>query len=81
MVVPKARKHHAHTFAVIQGKMKEKQLTHRFSLTKTGATTDQYTPKGAIIMIITVFLYAIIQVRKHCSLSMEPSCPPPGWHG
>ena len=42
--------------------MKDKVLTHRWSLTKTGATTDRFTPTGAIIMVASVFLYGIIQV-------------------
>ncbi|KAK9789557.1 hypothetical protein WJX73_004608 [Symbiochloris irregularis] len=45
-----------------QGRMKEKQLTHRFSLIKTGATTDKFTPFGAVMMIGSSFLYALIQV-------------------
>ena len=42
--------------------MKEKTLTHKWSLTKTGATTDKFTPTGSIIMMASVFLYGLIQV-------------------
>ena len=55
--------------------MKDKQLTHRWSLTKTGATTDKFTPKGSMIMIATVFLYGIIQVADPpASITRAISC-------
>lgn len=56
--------------------MKEKTLTHKFSLTKTGATTDKFTPFGAIMMIGSSFLYAVIQASP---FSAFPNCMPAAW--
>lgn len=61
-----------------QGKMKEKTLTHKFSLTKTGATTDKFTPFGAVMMIGSSFLYALIQAHPIlCFAQAVPQTPEP----
>ncbi len=39
-----------------------KALTRKWSLTRTGVTTDAFTPKGAAIMVASAALYAIVQV-------------------
>ena len=41
-----------------------KKLSRKWSLFGTGVTTDSFTPKGAIIMVASVLLYAIIQVAR-----------------
>ena len=54
----------------LQGVAINKKLTRKWSLFGTGVTTDSVTPKGAIIMVGTVLLYAIIQVQsllRQCS--------------
>ena len=54
----------------LQGVAINKKLTRKWSLFGTGVTTDSFTPKGAIIMVGTVLLYAIIQVQsllRQCS--------------
>ena len=48
--------------ADLQGLAMNKKLTRKWSLFRTGVTTDNFTPKGAIIMVASVALYAIIQV-------------------
>ena len=48
----------------LQGVAINKKLTKKWSLFGTGVTTDSFTPKGAIIMVGTVLLYAIIQVQS-----------------
>ena len=45
-----------------QGTAKNKTLTRQFNLWRTGVTTDGFTPKGAVIMAVSVLLYGIIQV-------------------
>ncbi|KAK9825642.1 hypothetical protein WJX81_003822 [Elliptochloris bilobata] len=45
-----------------RGTAVNKTLTRRFDLWRTGVTTDSFTPKGAIIMAVSVLLYGIIQV-------------------
>jgi hypothetical protein len=48
--------------ASLQGRATDKQLTQGASLTKTGITTDKFTPLNAVIMSATVMLYLVIQV-------------------
>ena len=48
--------------ARLQGRATDKQLTQGASLTKTGITTDRFTPLNAVIMSATVLLYLVIQV-------------------
>ena len=55
----------------LQGTAVSKQLTHRWSLSRTGVTTDAFTPKGAVIMVASVGLYAIVQVQ-----AVQLSAPP-----
>lgn len=50
----------------VQGQAINKKLTHKWSLFKTGVTTDNFTPKGSAIMTASVLLYAIIQVCIFC---------------
>ncbi len=45
-----------------QGTAKNKTLTRPYNLWRTGVTTDGFTPKGAVIMAVSVLLYGIIQV-------------------
>lgn len=45
-----------------QGRAINKRLTRKYDLWRTGVTTDSFTPKGAVIMVATVLLYAIVQV-------------------
>ncbi|CAL8462752.1 g2285 [Coccomyxa elongata] len=45
-----------------RGKAINKRLTKKYDVLHTGVTTDNYTPSGAIIMVATVLLYAIVQV-------------------
>lgn len=47
-----------------------KKLTRKFDVTRTGVTTDQFTSSGAIIMVVTVLLYAIVQVNSLQKLSL-----------
>ena len=49
-------------FGGVQGHMKDKTLTQRWNLLKTGVSTDSFTPLGAMLMGGSVFLYAFIQV-------------------
>lgn len=56
-----------------QGTAKNKTLTRPLNLWRTGVTTDSFTPKGAVIMAVSVLLYGIIQV---CS----GTCTGPGGH-
>jgi hypothetical protein len=51
-----------------------KKLTRKFDIWRTGVTTDNFTPKGAIIMAASVLLYGIIQAR-YSALQGAPS-----WH-
>lgn len=44
-----------------------KKLTRKIDFLGTGVTTDKFTSSGAIIMVVTVLLYAIIQVHTHAS--------------
>lgn len=52
----------------LQGKAINKRLTKKYDVLHTGVTTDNFTPSGAIIMVVTVLLYAIVQV---CTLRMH----------
>ncbi|KAK9907616.1 hypothetical protein WJX75_007049 [Coccomyxa subellipsoidea] len=45
-----------------RGKAMNKKLTRKVDFLGTGVTTDKFTSSGAIIMVVTVLLYAIIQV-------------------
>lgn len=50
--------------SLLQGTAINKKLTRKWSLFGTGVTTDNFTPKGALIMVASVLLYAIIQVPR-----------------
>lgn len=51
-----------------------KKLTKPYDLWRTGVTTDGFTPKGAIIMAVSVLLYGIIQVGvQHPSFNQPRS--------
>ena len=52
-----------HSEQWLQGKAINKRLTKKYDALHTGVTTDNYTPSGAIIMVVTVLLYAIVQVN------------------
>ena len=60
----------------LQGVAINKKLTKKWSLFGTGVTTDNFTPKGALIMVGSVLLYAIIQVQ---SLTGRRSSNGLGW--
>ncbi|EIE26168.1 hypothetical protein COCSUDRAFT_61158 [Coccomyxa subellipsoidea C-169] len=45
-----------------RGKAINKKLTRKFDAMGTGVTTDKFTSSGAVIMVATVLLYAIVQV-------------------
>lgn len=47
---------------MLQGKAINKKLTRKFDAMGTGVTTDKFTSSGAVIMVATVLLYAIVQV-------------------
>lgn len=51
----------------LQGQAINKKLTRKWSLFGTGVTTDNFTPKGSLIMVASVLLYAIIQVYRPSS--------------
>ncbi|CAL5223152.1 g5620 [Coccomyxa viridis] len=52
-----------------KGQAINKKLTHKWSLFKTGVTTDNFTPKGSAIMTASVLLYAIIQIPAFAGTS------------
>jgi Ca2+/Na+ antiporter len=54
------------------GRATDKQLTQGASLTKTGITTDKFTPLNAVIMSATVLLYLVIQVPASFFPRLQP---------
>lgn len=57
-----------------QGTAKNKTLTRPYNLWRTGVTTDGFTPKGAVIMAVSVLLYGIIQVCSECIQHTQWPC-------
>lgn len=61
------------TPSLVQGFAINKRLTRKYDVLHTGVTTDNFTPSGAVIMVATVLLYAIVQVL-HLAESLQ-TCP------
>lgn len=59
---------------LLQGKAISKRLTKKYDVMHTGVTTDNYTPSGAVIMVGTVLLYAIVQVCTSLICMMSNKC-------
>ena len=57
-----------------QGTAKNKTLTRPYNLWRTGVTTDGFTPKGAVIMAVSVLLYGIIQVCSGTCTAPRHAC-------
>ena len=49
--------------------MKNKTLTNKWNLFKTGISTDRFTPLSAMLMGASVLLYGTIQVGLNCTLT------------
>lgn len=54
------------------GRATDKQLTNKRSITKTGVTTDKFTPLNAVIMSATVLLYLVIQLPASFFPKLQP---------
>ncbi|KAK9819305.1 hypothetical protein WJX74_003436 [Apatococcus lobatus] len=54
------------------GTMKNKTLTHRWNLFKTGISTDRFTPLSAMLMGASVLLYGTIQIPSILARTFHP---------
>lgn len=56
-----------------QGKPVSRTLTRKWDLLGTGISTDAFTPKGAMVMMLSCFLYLTVQVTVLPRLSAVPT--------
>eukprot|EP01023_Acetabularia_acetabulum_P040635 TRINITY_DN3939_c0_g1_i2.p1 TRINITY_DN3939_c0_g1~~TRINITY_DN3939_c0_g1_i2.p1 ORF type:complete len:531 (-),score=102.84 TRINITY_DN3939_c0_g1_i2:1617-3209(-) len=56
---------------IVKGRARDKQLTRTCDLAKTGVTSDQGTSYNALIMVVTVLLFLIIQIPAWITKSVK----------
>ena len=56
---------------LLQGLQQDKVLTHPWDLVRTGVSTDVHTPRCAWAMVLSSFLYLVVQVSSTVEWSDE----------